>query len=855
MTNQRKRLVVIGHGMVGHRFVQAAVERGLTETHDVIVVGEESRPAYDRVALTSFFEVGADALSLLPLGAYEDPRVRLVTGVEVTGLDADERTVTLADGEVIAYDVVVLATGAAPFVPPVPGHDLPGCFVYRTIDDLEAIRDAAATAKVGAVIGGGLLGLEAANALAQLGLETHVVEMAPRLMAVQIDDAGGSMLRRHIEKLGLTIHAGAMTKGVVEVDGRAAGLQLADRDEPVPADVVVFSAGIRPRDALARTAGLDVAERGGVLVDEQCRTSDPHVFAIGECAAPGGKMYGLVAPGYAMAEVVADALLEGPGTFLGADMSTKLKLMGVDVASFGDAFATTPDSLELTYSDAVTGVYKKLVISDCGTKLLGGILVGDASAYGILRPMAASGLALPANPEELILPASSGTSVQVGLPDEAVVCSCNNVTKAEITDRVARDEDPCADAACVTACSKAGATCGSCKPLVKKIVEDHFASVGKTIDRSLCEHFSMTRAELFDLVAVHAYTRFDEIVTAHGRGRGCEICKPAIASILASLLNHHVLDADAVTLQDTNDRYLANIQKNGSYSVVPRIPGGEITPEKLIVIGEVARDFKLYTKITGGQRIDLFGARMEDLPPIWQRLVDAGFESGHAYGKSLRTVKSCVGSTWCRFGVQDSTTMAIDLELRYRGLRSPHKLKGGVSGCARECAEARGKDFGIIATEKGWNLYVGGNGGAVPAHAQLLASDLDDETLVRYLDRFLMYYVRTADRLQRTSTWIASLDGGLERVREIVVDDALGLGSELEAAMAAHVGTYFDEWKATLDDPDKVARFASFVNAPDTPDANITFDTSREQIVPGDSSGPVLLATTIGVGAPTGGAR
>ncbi len=849
-TRVRSTIVVIGHGMVGHRFVQAAVERGLTETHDLVVIGEESRPAYDRVALTSFFEVGADALSLLPQGHYPDPRVRLVTGVAVDGLDTAARRVTLADGEVIDYEVAVLATGSAPFVPPIPGKDLPGCFVYRTIDDLLAIRDAAAGARTGAVIGGGLLGLEAANALAGLGLETHVVEMAPRLMAVQVDDAGGATLQRHVERLGLQVHTGAATRAVHEVDGRAAGLVLDGVEEPVPADVVVFSAGVRPRDQLARDAGLDVAERGGVLVDEQCRTSDPQVFAIGECAAPDGRMYGLVAPGYAMAEVVVDALLAGPGTFTGADMSTKLKLMGVDVASFGDAFASTPDALELVFSDSVAGVYKKLVVSEDGTRLLGGILVGDASAYGVLRPMAASGLPLPANPEELILPASSGTGPDVGLPDEAVVCSCNNVTKAQVVDRVAREDDPCADAACVTACSKAGSTCGSCKPLVKKIVEDHFAATGRTVDRSLCEHFAMTRAELFDVVAVHGLTTFDEIVTGHGTGRGCDVCKPAVASILASLLNHHVLDADQVTNQDTNDRYLANIQRNGSYSVVPRIPGGEITPEGLIVIGEVARDFGLYTKITGGQRIDLFGARVEELPAIWRRLVDAGFESGHAYGKSLRTVKSCVGSTWCRFGVQDSTTMAIDLELRYRGLRSPHKLKGGVSGCARECAEARGKDFGVIATEKGWNLYVGGNGGATPAHAQLLAADLDETTLVRYLDRFLMYYVRTADRLQRTSTWLASLDGGLDRLREVVVDDAMGLGQELEAAMATHVGTYFDEWRATLDDPEKVARFVSFLNAPDVPDAHITFDTERGQRVPAESGGPVLLGASIGVGAP-----
>jgi nitrite reductase (NADH) large subunit len=832
----RRTIVVVGHGMVGHRFVQAAIERGLTETHDIVVVGEEPRPAYDRVALTSFFAVGHEALSLLPEGKYEDPRVRLVLGTPVEAFDPETRSVLLAGGEVVTYDDLVLATGAAPFVPPVPGHDLPGCFVYRTIEDLEAIREAAATATVGAVIGGGLLGLEAANALSQLGLETHVVEMAPRLMAVQIDDAGGATLTRHIEQLGLSVHTGAMTERVVG-DERATGLALKDRD-PIDAEIVVFSAGIRPRDALAREAGLDIAERGGVLVDEQCRSSASHVWAIGECAAPAGRMYGLVAPGYAMAEVVVDALLGGAGSFTGADMSTKLKLMGVDVASFGDAFATTAGALELVYSDAVAGVYKKLVVSADGKQLLGGVLVGDASAYGVLRPMVASGIELPENPEDLILPAGRGVP-EIGLPDEAQVCSCNDVTKGDIV-----------AAAAAGGTTRAGTTCGSCKVQTKKIIEDYYASQGKVVDRSLCEHFPLTRQELFDVVAVHGHRSFDQIVEAHGTGRGCDICKPVVASILASQLNGHVLEGGNRTLQDTNDAYLANIQRNGTYSVVPRIPGGEITPAKLIVIGEVARDFDLYTKITGGQRIDLFGARMEQLPEIWRRLVDAGFESGHAYGKSLRTVKSCVGSTWCRYGVQDSVQLAIDLELRYRGLRSPHKLKGGVSGCARECAEARGKDFGVIATEKGWNLYVGGNGGATPAHAQLLAGDLDRETLVRYLDRYLMYYIRTADRLQRTAPWIDSLDGGLDRVREVVVDDALGLGSELETAMARHVDTYFDEWQATLDDPEKLARFVSFVNAPDVPDPHITFRAERDQVAPADSAGPVALGATIPVGAP-----
>jgi nitrite reductase (NADH) large subunit len=857
----RKTLVVAGHGMVGHRFVQAAIERGLTERYDVVVVGEEPRAAYDRVALTSYYEVGAEALSFLPEGAYEDPRVRLVLNTEVTSIDRDTKTVALGNGETQAYDVLVLATGAAPFVPPVPGKDLENVFVYRTIEDLQAIEEAAKTAKAGVVIGGGLLGLEAANALHQLDVETHVVELAPRLMAVQIDEVGGATLKRHIEKLGLTVHTGVMTEYIDgalidedasgATDGKVSGLKFKDIDEPLAVDMVIFSAGIRPRDQLARDCGLDVAERGGILVSPNMQTSDESIYAIGECAAPGGRMYGLVAPGYTMAEVAVDSLLGGPGEFLGADMSTKLKLLGVDVASFGDAFATTEGSLELVFSDAVAGIYKKLVVSEDEAgdyRLLGGILVGDASSYGILRPMVSSGMALPENPEELILPASRGTA-QIGMPDEAVVCSCQNVTKGEICQAI--DHEELTDVAGIKGCTKAGTVCGSCTNVLKSLLNEQMEKAGKTVSKAICEHFDHSRQELFDLVQVHQYKRFDDIIEAHGKGRGCDVCKPAIASILASQFNGHVLDTKTVgALQDTNDAYLANLQKNGTYSVVPRIPGGEITPEKLIVIGEVARDFNLYTKITGGQRIDLFGARMEQLPAIWRRLVDAGFESGHAYGKSLRTVKSCVGSEWCRFGVQESVAMAIELELRYRGLRSPHKLKGGVSGCARECAEARGKDFGVIATEKGWNLYVGGNGGAIPAHAQLLASDLSKEDLLKYLDRFLMYYVRTADRLQRTSTWIANLDGGLDRVKEIVIDDALGLGAELEAEMDRHVGSYFDEWKTTLEDPEKMARFVSFINSPETPDPNISFTEDRGQIRPVNFDEPVSLGSTIPVGAP-----
>lgn len=866
MALTRPRLVVVGHGMVAHRLVSSAIETGLTTDWDIVVLGEEPRAAYDRVALTSYFTLpDASALALMDAAEYADPHVHLHLNTVVTGIDRLLQKVVTATGEEFAYDVLVLATGSTPFVPPIDGRDLDGVFVYRTIDDLDAIRTAshASGTTTGVVIGGGLLGLEAANALRTLGLTTHVVEMAPRLMPVQLDAAGGAALVRHIEGLGVVVHAGARTEEIAGVDGAVSALHLAD-EAPIETQIVVFSAGIRPRDQLARECGLEVGERGGIVTDESMRTNDPLIYAIGECAAPGGRVYGLVAPGYDMAEVVVDRLRGGGGTFVGADMSTKLKLMGVDVASFGDAFATTPGSLELVYSDALTGVYKKLVVDDSATRLLGGILVGDASAYGMLRPMVTSGLALPENPEDLILPAERGSSpVKIGLPDEAVVCSCNNVTKATLCSAIdgeggAQAPSGCLDVGCLKSCTRAGTTCGSCVPMMTSVLTERLAAAGVSVSKGICEHFSLTRQELFDVILVRGLTSFVEVLADYGSGRGCDVCKPAIASILASqTTSAHVLAAGTAQLQDTNDAFLANIQRNGTYSVVPRIPGGEITPDGLITIGEVARDFGLYTKITGGQRIDLFGARVEELPAIWARLVDAGFESGHAYGKSLRTVKSCVGSTWCRFGVQDSVKLAIDLELRYRGLRSPHKLKSGVSGCARECAEARGKDFGIIATEKGWNLYVGGNGGFNPAHAKELATDLDTETLIRYVDRFLMFYIRTADRLQRVARWIEEVDGGLDYVRSVVVDDALGIAADLEAAMERHVAGYADEWAGVLSDPDKLQRFVSFVNAPGVPDPAIAFVPEREQVRPATADevaagpgGPVLIGgARIQVGA------
>ncbi|CAJ1586296.1 nitrite reductase large subunit NirB [[Mycobacterium] wendilense] len=840
---ESQKCVVVGHGMVGHRFVEALRARDTEGRWRITAIGEEADAAYDRVGLTSYTEHWDRTRLALPGNDYrDDERVDVRLGDPVVHIDAAAKAVTTASGARIDYDALVLATGSYAFVPPVPGRDLPACHVYRTLDDLDAIRAAATralsggSAPVGVVIGGGLLGLEAANALRGFGLDAHVVERSSRLMSQQVDEAGGALLGTMISKLGITVHTEVGTEMIKPAQRNRPVRRSADSDALrvvlsdgsfIDAGVVVFAAGVRPRDELAREAGLQIAERGGVLTDLSCVTSDPSVYAIGEVAAIEGRCYGLVAPGYTSAEVAADRLVGGTAEFPGADLSTKLKLLGVDVASFGDAMGLTPDCLEVVVNDPVKQTYAKLVLSDDASTLLGGVLVGDASAYGVLRPMVGS--QLPGDPLALIAAVESGSGAAglgIGaLPDDAQICSCNNVTKCDLKNAIGGG---CTDVPALKACTGAGTSCGSCVPLLKQLLE----AEGVEQSKSLCEHFGQSRAELFEIITATGTRTFSALIARFGSGAGCDICKPVVASILASTSSDHILDGEQAALQDSNDHFLANIQRNGSYSVVPRVPGGDITPDQLILIGQIAKDFGLYTKITGGQRIDLFGARVEQLPQIWRRLVDGGMESGQAYGKSLRTVKSCVGSDWCRYGQQDSVQLAIDLELRYRGLRAPHKIKMGVSGCARECAEARSKDVGVIATETGWNLYVGGNGGMTPKHAQLLASDLDTETLIRYIDRFLMFYIRTADRLQRTAPWVEGLAGGLDHLRDVVCGDSLGLAAEFEAAMARHVDGYACEWKGVLDDPDKLSRFVSFVNAPDIEDPTVQFAERSGRKVP-----------------------
>ncbi|ELR71376.1 Nitrite reductase [NAD(P)H] large subunit [Fulvivirga imtechensis AK7] len=824
-----KKVVVIGNGMVGYKFCEKLREKASPSEVQLVVFGEEPVPAYDRVHLSDYFSNrSASALAMAGLDWYTSQNIDLRIGELVTSIDRENKIVSTYHGQKEKYDVLIIATGSSAMVPPINGVEKKGVFVYRTIEDLEGIIGYGQTVKKAAVLGGGLLGLEAAKALMDMELETHVIEFASRLMPRQLDDQGSNMLREMLQALGINIHMNKNTSSI-RGNGKVKGLEFTD-GSILNTEMLVISCGIVPRDELAKKAGIETGPRGGVVVNDQLQTSDPFIYAIGEAALHNNMIYGLVAPGYNMAEVVVNQLTgDGSASFTGNDMSTKLKLIGIDVASFGDPFGDNVPCKPIIFENKNQGFYKRINVSEDGKRLMGGVLVGDVSDYNMLRQIMQNGLALPPQPEDLILGSrgeSSGDAI-ANLPDEAQVCSCENVTKGAIANII--KEHQLENIEQVRSCTKAGTGCGACSPMVADIFNETLKSMGKTVRKVLCEHFDHTRQELFDLIKINKIKHYDELLDRHGSGDGCETCKPAVASMLASIWNDLIVEQD--TIQDTNDRFLANIQKGGSYSIVPRVPGGEITPEKLIVLGEVAKKYDLYAKITGGQRIDLFGARIDQLPVIWEELIAAGFESGHAYGKALRTVKSCVGSTWCRFGLHDSVSFAIDVENRYKGLRAPHKIKGAVSGCRRECAEAQSKDFGIIATEKGWNLYVCGNGGANPQHAKLLATDIDTESCVRYLDRFLMFYIKTAEPLNRTSTWLNKMEGGIEYLKDVVVNDILGIGEQLEDEMKYMINTYKCEWKEVVNNEGLRSKFRHFINS-EEPDPTQKFDLMRGQKVP-----------------------
>mmetsp|Transcript_14644 Transcript_14644/g.33527 ORF Transcript_14644/g.33527 Transcript_14644/m.33527 type:complete len:1062 (+) Transcript_14644:95-3280(+) len=894
-----QRVVVVGHGPIGHAFIEKLSEKQ-QGAFEISVLCEEPRPAYNRVMLTQYFQDrDGDQHDKMKLSYWSEEElsergVKLVYG-RGTEIDREKKEVIFSSpaGEVgrLAYDALVLATGSYCFVPPTPGMTLPekrnpqwpddpasrpdGVFVYRTIEDLEGLIAAAKKgARTAAVIGGGLLGLEAAKAVYDLKLESHVLEMAPYLMPTQLNESGGSALTKKIEALGIKVHVGVKIEEVVLEGGRAAGLRIVERGAAeasvVQADLVVVSCGVRPRDELAKACGLELGGRGGVKVDAALRTSDPSIYAIGEVASIGGSFcYGLWAPGVEQAEALATNLAEGveAAKYEKSDLSTKLKLMGVDVASFGrdESFwfkrqfdGKDPSVRSLESFNDLDGSYRKLCFSADGQRLIGGVLVGDAKDYSKLLQLSKKEDLGGKTPESLAFgrPApgeTSGAAVDggdgTGLADEDVICSCLNVSKGDIKKAIVEQE--ATTIAQVKKCTKAGTGCGGCcTPVgdVPKVLAATLKTLGKAVSDGICAHFPYNRRELFDIIKVKEIRSLEDALRSVGKGEGCELCKPIVASILAGLWNEHILRKGRDQIQDTNDRFLANIQKTGTYSVIPRCAGGDISPDELIAIGSIAKKFGLWTKVTGAQRLGMYGAPAHQLPAIWKELVEAGLETGHAYGKALRTVKSCVGSTWCRYGQQDSVSMAVTLEDRYKGLRSPHKIKMGVSGCLRECAEASGKDLGLIATAKGYNMYVCGNGGARPKHAVLLASDIDEHTCLKYADRFLMFYISTAKHLQRTAPWLEELPGGIEYLKKVVVQDSLGICAELEAMMERNVANYRCEWREVVYDEELQKKFRQFANTEETQNSEqIEYIEMRRQRHPNtcdlpDIKGPALYS-------------
>ncbi|KAL1621236.1 hypothetical protein SLS54_005731 [Diplodia seriata] len=877
---QRKKVVVVGLGMVGIAFVEKLLKYDVKRReYDVVVIGEEPHLAYNRVGLTSFFQHRqVENLYLNPRDWYSsmpEGALSYHINAKVTEIVQGEKIVRTASGERVPYDILVLATGSDALLPRhTPGHDAKGVFVYRTIDDLQQLIKFASTKKgtTGAVVGGGLLGLEAAKAMMDLEDfgKVQLIERNRWVLSRQLDGDAGGMVVEQVRALGLDVLLSRRVgKILTDEDNSVRGVRFEDGEE-MDCSCLCFAIGIKARDELARQAGIKCADRGGgIVVADNLQSSAPDIYAIGECASWENQTFGLIAPGVEMADVLAFNLTQAKAhslrKFKRPDLSTKLKLLGVEVASFGDFFADRDGPKELparrggakkegvvdqvktltegpaphpvkalTYKDPFQQVYKKYLFTLDGKYLLGGMMIGDTKDYVKLVPMVKNKKPLEIPPSELIVGAKKGDDEGGDdLDDDTQICSCHNVTKGDVVKNV--KDGSCKSIGDVKSCTKAGTGCGGCMPLVQTIFNKTMASMGQEVKNHLCPHFDYSRADLFHIIYVKKLDSFEQVMKACGKDPqsvGCEACKPTIGSILASLFNKHIVDGPLRGLQDTNDKFLANIQRNGTFSVVPRVAGGEITADKLIIIGTVAKKYGLYCKITGGQRIDMFGAKKQDLVAIWEELIDGGMESGHAYAKSLRTVKSCVGTTWCRFGIGDSVGMAVRLEERYKSIRGPHKIKGGVSGCVRECAEAQNKDFGLIATEKGFNIFVGGNGGAKPRHSELLAKDVPPDDVVPILDRYLSFYIRTADKLQRTARWIENLPGGIAYLRDVVLQDKLGICADLERQMQDLVGSFFCEWTEVVKDPARRAQFAQFANTPDTLAPAVEPVVEREQTRP-----------------------
>ena len=805
----RRKLLVIGNGMAGARTVEEILARGGGEQFEITVFGDEPYGNYNRILLSGVLSGESDASDIFinPLDWYADNEIELRAGARVIQVDREARVVHADDGSRLRYDKLIYATGSRPFVPPIEGvmkghGPREGVFVFRTIDDCNAIASYAQGCSRAAVIGGGLLGLEAARGLLTHGVEVHVVEAGPHLMGQQMDAAGGRILARTLREMGIGVHCGSATVAVTG-DECITGLSFTDGGH-LECDMVVVAAGIRPNAELARECGLSV-ERA-VVVDDQMLTDDPDVYAVGECAQHRGQVYGLVAPLWEQAEVLADHITgaNDSGAYEGSKLATKLKVMGVELAVMGLKAPENDDDEVLQFSEPSRGVYKSVIIRE--GRLVGATLLGDVSKVSVLTQAFDKGTLLPEDRKELLFDIGAPAAVVAvaDLPDDTQICNCNGVSKGDIA-------GCCAGGAlslgAVMKATRAGTGCGSCKEQVAQIVE--WAAGGELVDDPSADYYvpgvPLAKAELVEEIRRLGLRSASEVFDALAAGRDDPGSKMGLTSLLRTIWGPDDL-GDERDARYINDRVHANIQRDGTFSVVPGISGGVTSADQLRRIADVADKYAVpMIKITGGQRIDLLGIAKDDLPGVWK---DLGMRSGHAYGKSFRTVKSCVGTDFCRFGVGDAISLGVEMEERFKGIEAPAKLKLAVAGCPRNCSEAMVKDVGAVAVEGGrWEIYVGGAAGAHIRKGDVLCTVDSHEEVLRVTGRFMQYYREHARWLERTYDFVPRI--GLDELQAIVVDDRDGIAARLDAQMQRSVDEYVEPWQTDAELPATANQFAA----------------------------------------------
>jgi len=808
----KQRLVVIGNGMAGARLVEDVLSRDGGALYDIVIFGDEPYGNYNRILLSGVLAGTHDPKDIFinPLSWYEQNNVKLHAGVRITEIDRVAKLVHGADGTIEKYDKLVIATGSAPFVPPLQnlytetGSFKDGVFVFRTLNDCDSIASYAGQARRAAVIGGGLLGLEAARGLLNLGIEVQVVHLMPHLMEVQLDSSAGDVLRRTMERMGVSVHLEKNTTAVLG-NGHVTGLQFKD-GSMLDCDMVVISAGIRPNVALAKQAGLTI-ERGIVVGDDLASPDDADIYSVGECAQHRGQVYGLVAPLWEQTHILAERLTgRNPNAnYRGSKVSTKLKVMGVELAVMGIKDAAHENDEVVNYVEPLRGIYKKLVIRN--GRLAGAILLGDAAGAPSLLQAFDRGTILPDNRAELLFPLAA-ESLELSLedmPDSAQVCNCNGVSKGQLVQAITNG---CRSFKALCDATRAGTGCGSCKPQVQAILA---SAAGDLIIEDPSVNYYVpglpfTKPDLIQAIKEQNLYSVSAVFDALGEGREDPTSKVGLASLLKTIWGKDYEDErDARFI---NDRVHANIQKDKTFSVIPRIYGGVTSASQLRRIADVAEKYNVpMVKITGGQRIDLLGITKEDLPNVWR---DLGMPSGHAYSKAFRTCKTCVGTEFCRYGVGDSTTLGIQIEKRFQGLESPHKMKLGANGCPRNCAEATTKDLGAVAIEGGkWEIYIGGAAGSRVRKGDVLCVVDTHEEVLKYMGRFMQYYREHGKYLERTYDFVERL--GIEKLKRLLVADEEGIGSRLDEEIQAAVEAYVDPWQEASE-PVHPSQFVNIVN-------------------------------------------